>query len=112
MSIAGATASGHTSSAVATASNNFDPGEEGGCHDDGKDNRRALSDCLAAARQGGQAMLPSHMSLTLVFNADLPCMAPRDHVVEEEADGHGVVQAMAAAIAANMWWHAVAMAGC
>ncbi len=52
-SIAGATVLGHTSSAAATASNNLDPGEEGGRHDNGKDNRRTSSDCLATARWGG-----------------------------------------------------------
>ncbi len=94
------------------ASNNLDPREEGGRHNNGEDNKRSLSDCLAAARWGGQAMLPSHASLTLAFNADLPCTAPLDNVVNVEADGHGVVQAMAAATAANTWWHTVATAGC
>ncbi len=57
-------------------------------------------------------MLPSHASLALAFDADPPCTAPLDHVVDAEADGHGIVQAMEAATAANMWRHAVAMAGC
>jgi hypothetical protein len=103
---------GHTSSAAVTASNNLDPEEEGGRHDNGKDNRHASSDCLAAARRGGQAMLPSHVSLALAFDADPPCTVPLDHVVNAEADGHGVVQAMAAATAANTWQNVVATAGC
>jgi hypothetical protein len=57
-------------------------------------------------------MLPSHASLALVYDADLPCMVLLDHIVDAEADGHGVVQAMAAATAANMWQHAVATVGC
>jgi hypothetical protein len=112
MSIAGATASGHTSSAAAMASNNLDPGDKGGRHNNGKDNRCALSDCLAAARRGGQAMLPSHASLALAFDADPPCTVLLDPVVDVEADGHGVVQAMAAATATDTWQHAVATAGC
>ena len=100
------------SSVAAMASDNLDPGEEGGRHNNGKDNRRALSDCLATARRGGQTMLPSRASLALAFDADPPCTALLDHVVDVEADGHGVVQAMAAATAANTWRHAVATAGC
>ncbi len=57
-------------------------------------------------------MLPSHVSLPLAFGADPPCTALLDHVVDSEADGHGVVQAMVAATAANTWQHTVAMAGC
>jgi hypothetical protein len=45
-------------------------------------------------------MLPSHTSLALAFDADLHCTAPLDHIVNAEADGHGIVQAMAAATAA------------
>jgi hypothetical protein len=111
-SITGATALGYTCSVAATASNNLDLGEEGGRHNNGKDNRRALSDCFAAARRGGQAMLPSHGSLALAFDVDLPYTVPLDHVVDAEADGHGVVQAMATATVANTWLHTVAMAGC
>jgi hypothetical protein len=95
-----------------TASNNLDPGEEGGRHDNGEDNRRALSDCLAAARRGVQAMLPSHASFALAFDADPPCTVLLDHVVDAEADGHGVAQAMVAGTAANTWRHGVATAGC
>ncbi len=57
-------------------------------------------------------MFPSHLSLAIAFDADPPCTVPLDHVVNTEADGHGIVQAMAAATAANTWWHAVATAGC
>ena len=53
-----ATALGHT-----TTSNDLDRGEGGGRCNNGKDNRRASADCLAAARRGGQAMLPYHASL-------------------------------------------------
>jgi hypothetical protein len=46
-------------------------------------------------------------------NCESPlCCPPLSHVVDAEADGHGVVQAMAAATAANMWRHTVATAGC
>jgi hypothetical protein len=57
-------------------------------------------------------MLPYHAFLALTFDADPPCTVPLDHIVNAEADGNGVVQAMAAATAANTWRHAVATAGC
>jgi len=34
-----------------------------------------------------------------------------DHVVDVEADGDGVIRAMAAATAATAWWHTVATVG-